>query len=107
MYLGSFGIFLNRDFMNSLSAKDRRAIMNVSGEQLSEMAGSFWQIDVQVGEVDAEKSGNTIQDASASVLKEFAAMTQGMDANWIAEVKDRKINASAALKALRRKVKEN
>ena len=104
MYLGSFGIFLNEDFMASLSQKDRAAIMSVSGEELSVMAGSNWQIDVQVGEVDAKKSGNTILEAPESVLQEFSDLTQGMDAVWYEEVEDRNVDAKAALRSLRQKV---
>ena len=105
MYLGSFGIFLNEDFMASLSEKDRQAILRVSGEKLSEMAGDFWQKDVEVGEADAKKFGNTILEAPASVLQEFTALTEGMDEEWYKEVKDRGINAKAALEELRKKAR--
>jgi len=105
MYLGSFGIFLNQAFMDSLSKKDRDAVLSVSGEKLSEMAGGYWQKDVVVGEADAKKSGNTIQEAPASVLSEFANLTQGMDEEWFGEVKDRGIDAKAALAELRKKAK--
>ncbi len=40
MYLGSFGIFMNQDFLADLDAKDRDAILAVSGEKLSAMAGA-------------------------------------------------------------------
>ncbi len=101
MYLGSFGVFLNKDFMASLDARDRDAIMSVSGEKLSGMAGKFWDADVSVGEADAIKFGNTIMPAPQSVLDEFNQMTADMDQNWIDSVKDRGIDAEAALKAIR------
>jgi TRAP-type C4-dicarboxylate transport system substrate-binding protein len=40
MYLGSFAMFINPDFMAGLSEKDREAIRAVSGEKLAAMAGS-------------------------------------------------------------------
>ncbi|MDH5353436.1 MAG: TRAP transporter substrate-binding protein [Gammaproteobacteria bacterium] len=101
MYLGSFGVFINPDFMASLSQKDRDAIMSVSGEKLSAMAGRFWDEDAKVGEADARASGNTIMDASPSVLKEFAEITSGMDEEWLNTVKDLNIDAEKALKELR------
>ncbi len=101
MYLGSFGVFINPDFLASLSKKDSDAIMSVSGEKLSAMAGKFWGEDVIVGEADARAAGNTIMDAPASVLSEFDAMTADMDGEWLNAVKDMGINAETALKELR------
>jgi len=101
MYLGSFGVFINKDFLDSLSAKDRTAILTVSGEKLSAMAGRFWGEDVKIGEADAKASGNTIMEAPASVLKEFGGLTADMDDEWLASVKDRNVNAEKALMELR------
>ncbi len=84
-----------------MSAKDRTAILSVSGEKLSAMAGRYWGEDVKVGEADAKASGNTIMEAPASVLKEFEAMTQDMDDEWLASVKDRSVDAKKALMELR------
>lgn len=102
MYLGSFGVFINPDFLDSLSAKDRKAIMSVSGEKLSAMAGRFWGEDVNVGEADAKAYGNKIMDAPMSVLKEFDAMTSDMEEEWLKAVADRGINAEKALQELRK-----
>jgi TRAP-type C4-dicarboxylate transport system substrate-binding protein len=101
MYLGSFGVFINPDFLDSLGEKDRKAIMSVSGEKLSAMAGRFWGEDVVVGEADAKAFGNTIMDAPPSVLKEFDELTVGMDEEWIEAVQDRDVEAYKALQELR------
>ncbi len=101
MYLGSFGVFINPDFLDSLSEKDRKAIMSVSGEKLSAMAGRFWGEDVVIGEADAKAFGNTIMEAPASVLSEFDALTKGMDDEWLEAVEDRGIDAKKALQELR------
>ena len=87
--------------MDSLSDKDRKAIMSVSGEKLSAMAGRYWGEDVKVGEADARTYGNNIMEAPASVLKEFEAMTADMEGEWLEAVKDRKIDAKKALDELR------
>ena len=102
MYLGSFGIFLNPDFMDSLSDKDRKAIVSVSGEKLSAMAGRYWGEDVKIGEADAKAFGNTIMEAPASVLKEFDELTADMEEEWLNAVKDRGIDAKKALDELRK-----
>ncbi len=101
MYLGSFGVFINPEFMDSLSDKDRKAILSVSGEKLSAMAGRFWGEDVIVGEADAKAFGNNIMEAPKSVLKEFNAMTADMEEEWLEAVKGRKIDAKKALMELR------
>ncbi len=101
MYLGSFGVFINPDFMDSLSKKDRDAIMSVSGEKLSAMAGRFWGEDAKIGEADARKSGNTIMDAPPSVIKEFKTLSSGMEKEWLDAVKDRNVDAQEALWELR------
>ncbi|MDH3760579.1 MAG: TRAP transporter substrate-binding protein [Gammaproteobacteria bacterium] len=101
MYLGSFGVFLNKDFLDSLSAQDRTAVLSVSGEKLSALAGRYWGEDVKVGEADAKASGNTIMEAPASVLKEFEALTEDMEGEWLKSVKDRNVDAKKALMELR------
>lgn len=101
MYLGSFGVFINPDFMASLSKKDQAAIMSVSGEKLSAMAGRYWGEDAKIGEADARAYGNTIMDATPEIQKEFQTMTAGIEANWLKEVEDRKVKAKDALWELR------
>ncbi len=101
MYLGSFGVFINPDFLDSLGEKDRKAVMSVSGEKLSAMAGRYWGEDVIVGEADAKAFGNNIMEAPASVLKEFDSMTADMEGEWLKAVADRGVDAEKALKELR------
>lgn len=101
MYLGSFGVFLNDGFLASLDKKDREAIMSVSGEKLSALAGKYWGADVVVGEKDAREAGNTIMDATPEISADFDKRTANMEKEWIESVKDRGIDAEAALKELR------
>ena len=101
MYLGSFGIFINNEFLASLDKKDRDAIMSVSGEKLSAMAGKAWDADALVGEKDARGSGNTIMDATPEIIAEFKKLTADMEKEWLDSVKDRGVDAAAALKELR------
>jgi len=97
----SFGVFLNPEFMASLDAKDRDAIMAVSGEKLSRMAGKSWDEDAKGGEQDARDSGNTIMDASAEIIADFEARTADIEAAWLESSKDRDVDAAAALMELR------
>lgn len=101
MYLGSFGVFLNDGFLASLDKKDRDAILSVSGEKLSALAGKYWGADVVVGEKDAREAGNTIMDATPEILADFDKRTADMEKEWLESVKGRGIDAEAALKELR------
>ena len=106
MYLGSFGIFLCPDFMNSLSAADRSAILKVSGERLSAFAGKVWGENDDNGLTAALAAGNTIVTASESEQRKFRELAAGLDDEWLEEVSDRDVDAKAALDEFRRLARE-
>lgn len=101
MYLGSFGVFISPDFMASLSKADQEALMSVSGEKLSRMAGAAWGKADAIGEEDASAAGNSIITADDTMQGDFNKLADGMDADWVERVKDRGIDAEAALKEFR------
>ena len=100
MYLGSFSIFINPDFLADLPKKDRDAIMSVSGEKLSAMAGRAWDNGDAIGLAFAKSKGVIIND-SKELGDEFKEYTKGLDDDWIESVKSKGIDAKAALKELR------
>lgn len=104
MYMGSFSMFINPEFMESLSEKDRLAIRQLSGEKLSALAGKAWEEGDLEGFEIANSAGLLInemsQDNAFSV--EFNSLVAGMDKEWIESVHDRGIDAEGALKALRK-----
>ncbi len=87
--------------MAGLSDADRAAIMSVSGEKFSRLVGAAWGKSDQIGEDDARASGNTIVQANDAMLADFSKLVEGMDEDWIERVKDRNIDARAALKEFR------
>lgn len=103
MYLGSFSMFLSPHFMDALSEKDRKAIMAVSGEKLSAMAGRAWEIGDQDGYVQAKEAGVQINDVQPDdpMAKEFRVIVKGMDEAWISSVENRRVEARKALAELR------
>ncbi|WP_461538414.1 TRAP transporter substrate-binding protein [Spongorhabdus nitratireducens] len=101
LYLGSFGIFLSNDFLDGLSDKDRKAVMAVSGEKLSALAGRKWDEADKVGEADIIASGSKVIDASEDDINYFKQLVQGMEQDWLDSVKKRKVDASAALAAFK------
>ena len=101
MYLGSFGVFINPAFLQSLSPADREAISAASGEKLSAMAGRVWGGNDDAGLAAARAAGNQIVQASAAEQKKFRDLVQGMDEQWLQKVADRNVDAAAALRELR------
>lgn len=103
MYLGSFAMFMNPDFLADLDEKDREAIMNVSGEKLSAMAGKAWDAGDAEGLKAAQDSGVniTMVKEGDALADEFKALTEGMDQAFLESVSDRGVDAKAALAELR------
>ncbi len=101
MYLGSFSIFINPDFLANLPKKDRDAIMSVSGEKLSAMAGSAWDNADAKGLTFAKNNGVTVT-SSQQLAQEFKQISKGLDEEWIESVKSKGVDAEAALKELRK-----
>ena len=101
MYLGSFSIFINPEFLAGLSKKDREAIMAVSGEKLSAMAGRVWDGGDAVALDFANDKNINIVTSNALAL-EFKKYSKGIAKDWIKSVKGRNVDAKGALKELRK-----
>ncbi|MEL0613085.1 TRAP transporter substrate-binding protein [Marinomonas arenicola] len=99
LYTTAFSIVMNEDTFADLSKKDREAIMSVSGEKLSKLAGTAW------GEADKEGIQAAVKDGVNVVhlskddprVTDLNKVVEGMDQMWIDSVADRKIDAKAAL----------
>lgn len=103
MYLGSFSMFMSPDFLDGLSDADREAIMSVSGEKLSALAGRAWDAGDDEGYKAAREAGvnlNVVKTSDA-MAAEFRELAKGMDEAWIEHVADRDVDAKAALEELR------
>lgn len=104
LYSTAFSFVANPDFMDSLSDADREAILNVSGEQYSRLAGKAWQDMHAMGLNYAREKGLNVVEITADDqrAKDLAKMTEGLDQEWINSVKDRGVDAEAALAAFRK-----
>lgn len=103
MYTMSFSMFLNPDFMAGLSEDDQKAIMKVSGEKLSALAGRAWDNGDTAGLMAAKEAGVSILKVKPGDLmdKEFQAMIKGMDEDYLARVANSGVDAAGALQELR------
>lgn len=102
MYLGSFAIFINPDFMDQIGKKNTRAIMKVSGEKLSAFAGKVWAEGDQTGYDVAQKDGVKIIEWSSSDKRKFKRIAAKIEKKWINDVKkESKVNVKKALREYR------
>jgi TRAP-type C4-dicarboxylate transport system substrate-binding protein len=103
MYLGSFSMFIDPYFLEELDPKDAEAIMSVSGEKLSALAGRAWDEADKEGFEAAREAGVKVNEltADSALVQEFNELIKGMDDAWIESVSDRGVDARAALEELR------
>ncbi|WP_343802563.1 TRAP transporter substrate-binding protein [Marinobacterium maritimum] len=104
MYTTVFTIFMNPEVFEDLSEADQQAIMSVSGEKLSALAGRAWGASDAKGLDEAREMGVRIKQLTENdpLTLQFAERIKGMNEAWIESVADRPVDAAAALKDLHR-----
>tara|TARA_R110001632_G_scaffold233106_1_gene376652 strand:+ start:38430 stop:39500 length:1071 start_codon:yes stop_codon:yes gene_type:complete len=108
LYTTAFSIVMNPDSFEGLSKKDQEAIMSVSGEKLSRLAGAAWGKADDEGILEAKASGVNVVYLSKedALVKDMDELEKGIDQEWINSVSDRKVDANAALAYFRKNVSE-
>ncbi|MGB2131163.1 MAG: TRAP transporter substrate-binding protein [Marinobacterium sp.] len=108
MYTTAFTIFMNPDVFEDLSEADQQAIMSVSGEKLSALAGRAWGNSDAMGLETARELGVRIKALSEDdvLTQQFAEKVEGMHDAWIESVSDRPVDAQASLNDLKRIAQE-
>jgi len=101
MYLGSFGIFLGQEFFDDLDAEDQEAIMSISGESLSRLAGNQWEANDADGLAAAQAAGNEVVQVSEDDLAAFEQITSDLDESFAAKVSDSGVDVKAAMEFYR------
>lgn len=101
MYLGSFGIFISPDFLEKIGEKDAAAVLAVSGEALSQLAGRAWGNNDIAGYAKANEAGVRIVEWSAEDVAKFKGIAADIEKKWLSSVADRDVDAEAALAEFR------
>ncbi|RTE65889.1 TRAP transporter substrate-binding protein [Amphritea opalescens] len=103
MYTTTFSIFMNPDSFDALSEKDQQALMSVSGEKLSRLAGKAWGDADADGYAEAKANGIVINKLTDSdpMVTEFKAATASMSAEWIEQADAKNVDGQAALDMFR------
>ncbi|MDO6683179.1 TRAP transporter substrate-binding protein [Oceanobacter sp. 5_MG-2023] len=107
LYASSFAIFASPDTLDSLSAADRQAILSVSGERLSALAGRAWEQADRNGYEAARNSGVEIHQLQPgdAMLTDMQQRLSDLPQQWVKDVADRDIDANAALDYLRQQAR--
>lgn len=83
LYLGSFAIFINPDFMSRISKADAKAIRKVSGEKLSKYTGKIWAESDQAGYDKAVADGVKIENWSSADKRKFKRIAVKVERDWL------------------------
>lgn len=97
MYTTSFAIILNDDTYDSLSAANRKCVDQMRGAGMAREVGKMWDDADTLGLEKATEAGLTVVDASAEDRAYFKSLTSGIEAEVLAEISKRGIDADAAL----------
>lgn len=108
MYNTAFTIFMNPDVFESLSKADQAAIMSVSGEKLSRLAGRAWAESDQKGLEAAAQGGVKVVTLKEGdeMVQELDKAVAGMAQQWLFSVKDMQVDAEAALNYYRSQISQ-
>lgn len=96
-YDGSFAIVMNPATLDSLG-EDKAALLSVSGERLSALAGRGWRTAEARARQVIEAAGNIVSTADAGMELEFEGIFGPIETDWILKARrERGIHARAAL----------
>jgi TRAP-type C4-dicarboxylate transport system substrate-binding protein len=105
MYYNSFGFIMNKNTFAKLSKEDQAAIMSVSGEKLSRLAGQAWDKADKDGYALIKEKHLPLLVADPAMTAEYFNLTSKLETEWIAKAKAKGIDGAAALAELRADVK--
>ncbi len=97
MYTTAFGLIMNDDTYNDLSAAHRKCIDDMRGVSMASQIGMYWMEADDLGEAKFKEMGGKITDANSAEQAYFAEKTAGIEAQIIEAVNGRGIDGDAAL----------
>jgi len=108
LYTTAFSIVMNPEVFEDLSKEDQQAIMSVSGERLSQLAGAAWGKADDNGILEAKAKGVNVVFLTENDqrVKDLNKLSEGIDQLWVNSVSDRDVDAKAALADFRKYVNE-
>ena len=105
MYTTSFGLIMNSDTYNGLSAENKACVDKVKGVEMARAVGKFWDEADTVGMTESAKTGSMVVEASAEERAYFKEKTAGIEAAVLKEIDSRGVDAKAALEFMKSQLK--
>ncbi len=96
MYTTSFALILSEDTYDSLSDEHKACVDSASGVEMARQIGKFWDEADKVGMEQSSAGGSKIIEASAEERAYFKEKTVGIEAEVLAEIEERGVDAQAA-----------
>ncbi len=101
MYTTSFGLILNQDSYDDMSDKHKACIDGAKGVEMARQIGKFWDEADAVGLEQSAANGSVVIEASAEERAYFKELTAGIEAEVLAEVESRGVDAKAAFEFMK------
>lgn len=101
-YNASFFVGMAQNKWDSISARDQRAIRQVSGILIAELAGKAMDEADYVGKQALLNAGAQIKRADAALMSDLETLAHGFEAKWIAQMNDTGYDGEYALEKMRR-----
>ena len=105
MYTTAFGLIMNADSYDDLSAAHKKCIDSMTGVDMSRRVGKWWDQADEKGYKKFSEMGGTVTDASAAEQAYFREKTAGVEAKVLAGISERGVDAAAALEYFRSQLK--
>jgi len=104
LYNISFFFVMNQKKFDRLPQADQEALMSVSGEHFSRMAGSAWDNADKVGAAKMAEDGVAVIDAPAALVEAIEAKTAHIEAAFVTAAEKKGVDGAEVMKALRAEI---
>lgn len=101
LYNTSFFLVVNKAKWDSISPKDQKAIMEISGEALAGRMGKIWQAEQDQATAKVVAAGIKINKADGALLEFIKSRLVGQDDAWLKKAKAAGVDGKAALEMYR------
>jgi TRAP-type C4-dicarboxylate transport system substrate-binding protein len=102
----AFALFINKKKWESIAAKDREAILKLSGEALSTRFAVYDELETK-SRADATAAGISIKEGSAGFVADIMKLAAPLEQAWLADAKAAGIDGAAALAFYKDEARKN
>jgi TRAP-type C4-dicarboxylate transport system substrate-binding protein len=99
MYATGFYLTVNRKAWDKIQPEDQKAILDISGEKLTQMVGKGWKLANQRGLEVMKQANFEVVTADANFVEAVRKAWAPLEAEWIAEANKKGVDGAAAIEA--------